>query len=90
MWYAHDIATDFNDTNSTVRGIACRVADFQRLTLLEEVLLFPATAPIGHHPERKVVALTRAKYKVIASTKCEVNITMKYNTASAAIVSMRF
>ena len=74
---------------STVRGIACRVVDLQRLTPLEEVLSIPATAPISHHPEREAVALTRPKYRVIASTKWEVNITKKYSTASAAIVSMR-
>ena len=36
-----------------------------------------------------MVALTRPKYRVIASTKCEVKITKKYQTASTAIVSTR-
>lgn len=37
--------------------------------------------------ERGTVTLTRPTFRVMTSTKCEVNMTMKYHVASLAIVS---
>ena len=45
------------------------------------------TEIIGYHRGRKSDALTRPRFRVNTSTKCEENITRKYHVASSAILS---
>ena len=73
-----------------VRRIACTVVDcnnLHRWKKFDRVLEKCALDDVEYGRKEEPIGLTRPKYRVIARTKWEVKMTMKYSIASTAIVS---
>lgn len=74
-------------TKNVMRVVAIRVGnDLRCWKKLDRVLEKHGPSIINCNQEIGAVVRTRPKTRVIVSTKWEVNITMKYNVASAAMV----
>jgi hypothetical protein len=72
---------------SVMRVVAVRVGnDLRGWKKLDRVLGRHRLIIADCNPKIGAIARTRPKTRVIVSTKWEVNITMKYNVASAAMV----